>query len=193
MTPNSLGLRIASTTLAGVMTIYMAGCSKVEEPARAPSANTTIGTEIDDSLLTARVKAALFDNTDIKSLDLKVESRKGEVLLSGYVGNQDQMERAIAIVRSVPGVVSVNNGVSLKSAPTTIGTKIDDGIITAQVKAALMADDSVKSADISAVTRDGIVQLSGFVNNQPQIDRALEVARTIEGVSSVSNQMTIKK
>ncbi|HSO44433.1 MAG TPA: BON domain-containing protein [Rhodoferax sp.] len=182
-----------STLLAGVMTLYVAGCSKTEESASAPATSTTIGTDVDDGLLTARVKAALFDNIDIKSLDLKVETRKGEVLLSGYVLNQDQMENAVAIVSAVPGVVSVNNSVSLTGGPTTIGTKIDDGVITARVKTALMADDSVKSADIATVTRDGVVQLSGFVNNQGQIDRALEVARTIQGVSSVSNQMTIKK
>ena len=193
MTRNPLGLRIAGTTLAGVMALYMAGCSKVEEPARAPAASTTIGTEIDDSLLTTRVKAALLDNIDIKSFDLKVETHKGDVMLSGFVDNQDQIDHALAIARSVPGVVTVSNGVSLKGAPTTIGTKIDDVVITAQVKAALMADDSVKSADIAAVTRDGMVQLSGFVNNQEQIDRALEVARTIKGVSGVDNQMTIKK
>jgi len=193
MTRNPLGLRIACTTLAGVMTVYMAGCSKTEEPTSAPVAATTIGTEVDDSLLTARVKAALLDNIDIKSLDLKVETRKGEVMLSGFVDNQSQIDHALAIVGTVPGVVSVNNSVSLKGAPTTLGTKIDDGIITAQVKAALMADDIVKSADIATVTRDGVVQLSGFVNNQGQIDRALEVAHTIKGVSSVSNALTIKQ
>lgn len=192
MTRNPLGLRIASTTLAGVMTIYMAGCSKVEEPARAPAAETTIGTEIDDSLLTTRVKAALLDNIDIKSFDLKVETRKGEVLLSGFVDNQTQIDHALAIARAVPGVVTVSNGVNLKGAATTIGTKIDDAVITAQVKAALMADDSVKSADIAAVTRDGVVQLSGFVNNQPQIDHALALAGGIKGVVRINNEMSVK-
>jgi hyperosmotically inducible protein len=174
------------------MTFYLAGCSKVEEPARAPAANTTLGTEIDDSLLTTRVKAALLDNIDIKSFDLKVETRKGDVMLSGFVDNQAQIDHALAIARSVPGVVTVSNGVNLKGAPTTIGTKIDDTVITAQIKAALMADDSIKSADIAAVTRDGIVQLSGFVNNQPQIDRALAVAGSIKGVIRINNEMRIK-
>jgi phospholipid/cholesterol/gamma-HCH transport system substrate-binding protein len=64
---------------------------------------------------------------------------------------------------------------------------------TAQVKAALMADDSIKSADIAAVTRDGVVQLSGFVNNQPQIDRALAVAGSIKGVVRINNEMSIKQ
>ncbi|MFZ2122679.1 MAG: BON domain-containing protein [Rhodoferax sp.] len=192
MKKNLPGLRLASTVLAGVMTFYLAGCSKVEEPARAPAANTTLGTEIDDSLLTTRVKAALLDNINIKSFDLKVETRKGDVMLSGFVDNQDQIDHALAIARSVPGVVTVSNGVNLKGAPTTIGTKIDDTVITAQIKAALMADDSIKSADIAAVTRDGIVQLSGFVNNQPQIDRALAVAGSIKGVIRINNEMRIK-
>ncbi|WP_296494821.1 BON domain-containing protein [Rhodoferax sp.] len=193
MTRNPIGLRTASTLLAGVMMIYMAGCSKVEEPARAPAAETTLGTEVDDSLLTTRVKAALLDNIDIKSLDLKVETRKGEVMLSGFVDNQSQVDQALSITRTVPGVVTANNSISLKGEPTTIGTKIDDGIITAQVKAALMADDGIKSADIAAVTRDGVVQLSGFVNNQLQIDRALILAGSVKGVSRVSNEMSLKQ
>jgi hyperosmotically inducible protein len=193
MTKNCPGLRLASGALAGVMALFLVGCSKVAEPPGAPAASTTLGTEVDDSLLTTRVKAALLDNIDIKSFDLKVETRKGEVMLSGFVDNQAQVDHAVAIARSVPGVVTVNNSVSLKGAPTTLGTKIDDGLITAQVKAALMADDGIKSADIAAVTRDGIVQLSGFVNNQPQIDRALAVARSIQGVVRINNEMTIKQ
>jgi len=205
---NPLGLRLATATLVGVMTIYLAACSKTEAPASAPAAtppetsapavntpveSTTIGTDIDDSMLTANVKAALLDNIDIKSFDIKVETRKGEVMLSGFVDSPSQIEGALAIAHAVPGVVSVINSISLKGEPITLGTKVDDAVITTRVKAALMADDNIKGADISAVTRDGVVQLSGFVNNQGQIDRALEVARSIEGVSSVSNELTLKQ
>lgn len=198
MKTNPLGQRIGTATLAGAMAVYIAGCSKPAEPTSAPAPNapaptTTIGTDIDDSLLTTHVKAALLDNIDIKSFDLKVETRKGEVMLSGFVDNQSQIDQALAIARSVPGVVSVINSVSLKGEPTTLGTKVDDAVITARVKAALIADESVKGADISAVTRDGVVQLSGFVNNQGQVDRALEVARSIEGVSRVSNELSLKQ
>jgi hyperosmotically inducible protein len=82
---------------------------------------------------------------------------------------------------------------SLKGAATTVGNEVDDGIITAEVKAALLADAYVKSADIAVATRKGAVQLSGFVNNQSQIDRAIEVARGVKGVRSVDNQTSIKK
>ncbi|MDD5028342.1 MAG: BON domain-containing protein [Rhodoferax sp.] len=190
---NPLGLRILTSTVAGVMTISMVACGQTNEPASAPAATTTVGTDVDDTLLTTHVKTALADNIDIKSFDIKVETRKGEVMLSGFVDNQTQIDRAIAVAQAIPGVKSVDNRVSIKAGTTTIGTKIDDSIITAKVKAALMADETVKSADIAAVTRDGRVQLSGFVNNQKQIDNALQVARGIEGVSSVGNELSIKQ
>ncbi len=69
---------------------------------------------------------------------------------------------------------------------------IDDSVITAKVKAALLADDTVKGTAISVETNKGEVQLSGFVSNQQQRDRALEIARSVEGVQKVSNKMSVK-
>jgi hyperosmotically inducible protein len=75
----------------------------------------------------------------------------------------------------------------------TVGNKIDDGVVTTKVKSALLAEASIKSTDIMVVTRMGEVQLSGFVNNQSQIDRAIQVAQGVEGVTKVGNEMSIKK
>jgi hyperosmotically inducible protein len=113
--------------------------------------------------------------------------------LSGFVDSQTQVDRAIAVTRAVAGVKSIENKVSLKGAATTVGNKLDDGIVTAKVKTALLADANVKSFDIAVVTRKGEVQLSGFVDNPSQVDRAIEVASGVEGVRSVSNEMSIKK
>ena len=190
---NRFGTNNLSLALVGALSFYMVGCSKTEAPLTPPGTSTTVGTEIDDGLLTARVKAALADNIDIKSFDIKVETRKAEVMLSGFVDNQTQIDHAVAVARAVPGVLAIDNKVSLKGAPTSIGTKVDDTVITTRVKTVLMADEGVKSADIAVVTRNGEVQLSGFVNNQGQIDRALEISGGVEGVTKVSNDMSIKK
>lgn len=187
------GLLVLSMTLAGLMTLSIAGCNKPQETAGLPSATTTVGTEIDDSVVTASVKSALLGDADIKSFDFKVETRKGEVQLSGFVDNQAQVDRAIALTHGVAGVKSVQDKLNLKGAATTVGNKIDDGIISSKVKATLLNDANVKSFDIAVVTRKGEVQLSGFVDNQTQIDHAIQVAGGVEGVSSVSNQMSIKK
>lgn len=188
-----LALVVLSTTLAALITTSIAGCDKSLDTTGTPPTSTTLGTEIDDSVVTTRVRSALLADPDVKSLDLKVETRKGEVQLSGFVDNQIQIDRATAVTRAVAGVKNIDNKVSLKGAPTTVGNKVDDGIITTRVKAALLADPSIKSLDIAVVTRKDEVQLSGFVDNQSQIDRALEVARSIEGVRSVRNEMSIKK
>ena len=83
---------------------------------------------------------------------------------------------------------------SVPSAPgTTVGTKIDDSVVTTRVKSALLSDSSIKSFDIAVVTRKNEVQLSGFVDNQTQIDRAIEITRGVEGVESVINKMSIKQ
>ncbi len=185
--------RILITSLAGLMALTVVACSKTDDVAAQPVPSTTVGTEVDDTLLTTHVKTALMDNMEIKGFDFKVETRKGEVMLSGFADNRSQIELAVNITRAIPGVKSVNNNVSLKDGATTLGTKLDDGITTTRLKAALMADTTVKSADIAVVTRDGHVQLSGFVDNQAQIDRALEVARSVEGVTQVGNEMTLKK
>jgi hyperosmotically inducible protein len=186
-------LVVLSAMLAGASTIFVAGCNKPQEATGTPPASTTVGTEIDDSVVTTRVKAALLADPDVKSYGFKVDTRKGEVQLSGFVDNQTQIDQAIAVARGVTGVKGIDNKVSMKGADTTVGNKVDDGIVTAKVKAALVADASVKSLDIAVVTRKGEVQLSGFVDNQGQIDHATEVAHGIEGVRSVSNEMSIKK
>jgi 3-oxoacyl-ACP reductase-like protein len=76
---------------------------------------------------------------------------------------------------------------------TTMGEKVDDSVVTTKVKAALLADDTVKGMDISVKTVGGEVQLTGVVDNQAQVDRAVEVAKGIEGAQRVQNGMTVKQ
>jgi len=187
------GLPVLNILLAGVMAIFIAGCNKPQVAAGTPPPATTVGTEIDDSVVTARVKTALLAEPDVKSVDFNIETRKGVVQLSGFADNQAQVDRAAAVTRTVAGVRNIENNVSLKGAATTVGDTVDDGIVTARVKAALLAEASVKSSDIAVVTRRGEVQLSGFVDNLSQVDRAVEVARGVEGARSVSNEMSVKK
>jgi hyperosmotically inducible protein len=159
----------------------------------APAPSTTVGTEIDDTVVTTKVKSALLSDQDIKGFDIKVETRKGIVLLSGFVDNPARADRAMLVVRAVEGVKAVENNMTIKDGKVSVGNKVDDSIITTKVKSTLLSDPSVKSIDIGVVTRKGEVQLSGFVDNQAQIDRAIEVTRAVEGVQGVVNQMSIKK
>ena len=87
----------------------------------------------------------------------------------------------------------MENGVSLKGTPSTVGTKIDDASVTGRIKSALLAAPDIKSLDISVLTYKGEVQLTGFVNSQAQIDQATQIARATEGASSVKNELKNKQ
>jgi hyperosmotically inducible protein len=175
------------------MSVLAAGCSNEPDKAAVSPPAASVGTQLDDTVVTSKVKSALLADPDIKSFDLKVETRKGEVQLAGYVDNQTQIDRALATTRGVEGVKNIENAITIKVGAATVGNALDDGVITAKVKSALLADPNVKSFDIAVVTRKGAVQLSGFVDSQVQIDQAVALVLKVEGVSSIDNEMSIKK
>ncbi len=72
------------------------------------------------------------------------------------------------------------------------GEYIDDSVITSKVKAGIFGDESLKSGEINVETFKGVVQLSGFVNSQADINKAVAVARKVSGVTSVKNDMRVK-
>ncbi|MBU0730189.1 MAG: BON domain-containing protein [Proteobacteria bacterium] len=72
------------------------------------------------------------------------------------------------------------------------GEYIDDSVITTKVKAEIFTEASLKSSEINVETFKGVVQLSGFVKYQVDIDKAVEVARGVTGVISVKNDLILK-
>ena len=72
------------------------------------------------------------------------------------------------------------------------GEYVDDSVITAKVKTAIFNDPTLKVNEINVETFKGVVQLSGFVNSQADINRAVQVARGVAGVTSVKNDMRLK-
>ncbi len=72
------------------------------------------------------------------------------------------------------------------------GEYVDDTVITTKVKSAIFNEPGLKSAEINVETYKGVVQLSGFVRSQANINRAVEVARGVKGVKSVKNDMRVK-
>jgi osmotically-inducible protein OsmY len=72
------------------------------------------------------------------------------------------------------------------------GQYIDDTAITTSVKTAIFAEPGLKSAEINVETFKGRVQLSGFVSSAANADRAVQVAQTVRGVTSVANDMRVK-
>ena len=72
------------------------------------------------------------------------------------------------------------------------GEYVDDSVITGKVKASVFNDPALKSAEINVETFKGAVQLSGFVESQADIDKAVILARRVQGVTNVKNSMHVK-
>jgi osmotically-inducible protein OsmY len=72
------------------------------------------------------------------------------------------------------------------------GEYVDDKVVSAKVKAALVGDPTTKAYQIGVTTYEGVVQLSGFVDSTAQVARATEVARSVDGVREVKNELQIR-
>ena len=78
------------------------------------------------------------------------------------------------------------------SKQSSTGEYVDDSVITTKVKSLLAADDFLKSFQIGVETYKGVVQLSGFVNSQTAVDKAVEIAKNVQGIKSVKNDLVVK-
>ncbi len=83
-------------------------------------------------------------------------------------------------------------GCSSTSKQESTGEYLDDSVITTKVKTEIFKDPALKSAEINVETFKGVVQLSGFVNSQGDINKAVGIAQGVKGVISVKNAMQLK-
>ncbi|ORM66304.1 molecular chaperone OsmY [Pantoea rodasii] len=190
--------KIAKTLIAALATTaLMGGAAYAAETSstgsKIDSSMKKVDGFMDDSGITAKAKAALVDDEAIKSTDISVKTHQGVVTLSGFVASQDQAEKAVALVQKVEGVKSVSDKLHVKdSKQASLKGYAGDTATTSEIKAKLLADDIVPSRNVKVETTDGVVQLSGEVANQAQSDRAEKIAKAIEGVKSVKNDLKVK-
>lgn len=104
---------MARTPTSMLFSLLLAGLMALVVSCTTPAGRTT-GTVVDDATITAQVKAALFADKDVSGLAVSVDTFKGEVVLTGAVSTQAQMDKAEAIARSVNGVQNVKNLVKIK-------------------------------------------------------------------------------
>lgn len=152
------------------------------------------GEAIDDSMITSKVKIALIDDPVTKAGQINVETYRGVVQLGGFVDNSQQKEQATTVARSVTGVKEVRNDLRVSTKPqATTGQVIDDSMLTTSVEAKLMADTATKGYQINVGTQKGVVQLTGFVDSTAMKVKAGEIARSVEGVKEVRNDLEIRQ
>lgn len=169
-----------------VATLAMVACASTRTT-KSP------GEQVDDSVTTGRVKAALIADPVTKAHQIDVETFKGTVQLNGFVDTSASKTRATEVAKSTKGVTSVRNNLTVKTTERSGEAVIDDGAITTKVKTALAGDPRTKAHQINVETREGAVQLSGFVDTSEAKSTAEELARAVDNVKSVDNELDVKK
>ncbi|MGC9142102.1 MAG: BON domain-containing protein [Caldimicrobium sp.] len=150
----------------------------------------TVGTQIDDALITAKVKAKLIEDPITKARKIDVDTVNGVVTLTGIVDSEAEITRAIEIAKSVPGVKKVVN--NLRVGKRSIGSYLTDKEITAKIKAKFIADPELKAFSIDVDTLNGVVTLTGVVERESQKEKAVKLAKSIEGVKQVIVNIQVK-
>jgi osmotically-inducible protein OsmY len=150
--------------------------------AKAPAApNATAGDKIDDASITAEVTASLLAQRSTTALKPKASTTDGVVTLTGIDQNDAQKSQVTKFVADLNGVTGVINNMT------------DDSSITAEVRASLLSHDSTSGQHIKFSTTDGVVTLSGIAKNAAEKSLVTKLVTDINGVTSVTNNMTIQK
>ena len=151
--------------------------------------------ENSDGWLSMQVKYSLLYNRNVSGIKTQVFVTDGVVTLKGEADNQAQKDLAGEYAKDVNGVKNVNNEMTIaktsNKAEPTMGDKIDDASITAQIKMAFLTHHSTSAFKTGVETTNGIVTLSGIASNDAGKDMAAKVAGDVNGVTRVVNNMTI--
>jgi hyperosmotically inducible protein len=177
--------KIITALIAGTALVTLAACSATRTQ-QAP------GEQIDDAMLLTSVKSALASESISNAADVNVTVRRGEVNLSGFVDTAKDKSSAAELARNVEGVKSVKNDIAVHGESSTVGEVIDDSLLTAKVKTALIGSPDTKAHEIGVETKAGVVQLSGFVDNAAAVSAATAVAKSVTGVKDVKNELSVK-
>lgn len=149
-----------------------------------------------DAWLSAKVKDSLLFHESVSAMT-EVNAKDGIVTLQGEATSQAQKDLTTEYAKDVEGVKDVRNEmtVSKTSEKTlrTVGERIDDASITAQVKLSLLFHRSTSVLKTRVATKYGVVTLSGKAKNAAEKDLVTKLVNDIKGVKNVENQMTIEE
>jgi osmotically-inducible protein OsmY len=142
-----------------------------------------------------KVKTALLFHRNVSASGTTVYTRDGVVTLEGVADSEAAKELTTQYAKDVDNVKEVRNNMTIAPAPAapdaTIGDKIDDASITAQVKSTLLSHRSTSAVRTTVSTADGVVTVSGIAKNDAEKTLVTMLATDVKGVTSVINNMTI--
>lgn len=146
---------------------------------------------IDDNEISFEInrKLAAMDGELFKRVSTQV--RRGRVVLTGFVRNEEDSARVSKVAWSVGGVKQVDNELQT-GQPTSFAEKADDSLITTKLRALITGDSAIKSLNYSIKTVRGTIYLSGLAANPAELKRVIAHARSVSGVRNVVSNVDVK-
>ena len=151
--------------------------------------------EHSDTWINLKVKTALLFHRNVSASGTDVFVKDGIVSLRGEASSQAQKELTTEYAKDIDNVKEVRNEMTIATTPAqpaeTLGEKIDDASITAQIKSSLLSHRSTSALKTKVSTTEGVVTLSGIAKNDAEKSLVTKLVTDINGVTSVINNMTI--
>jgi hyperosmotically inducible periplasmic protein len=202
--------------LSGILVLclavgFMAGCNENSSRAEQKENPNQVGaTETrSDTAITAELKGKITDSELLDNTDISVETNNGVATLTGAVATEAQKAHAEELAKNTKGVTSVDNKlvVNPEKSKGIVGNaeeKAKEGYseskdalsnarITSEVKLKFAADDTVKALNIDVDTNNGVVTLNGTVNSKKELNQAVQLAKSVDGVKHVKSNLTISQ
>lgn len=186
----------------------------------AGAASTGASEASNDAQITSKVNSAMTQEERLRAANLEVEAKDGVVTLKGKVASEQAKERAAELARGVEGVQSVRNELEVDQQAAAgsqertgamgagaasgaqasgeqdrsrgIGAAVNDAAITAKVNTGLSVDKRLSAMDIDVDTENGVVTLKGKAPTEEAKRHAEEIARNVQDVRSVQNQLQVE-
>jgi hyperosmotically inducible protein len=171
---------VVASSLVGVAVLVLVGCSSTMVPE---------GRQSKDSGITSVVETSLQANDKVKARQVEVQTREGVVYLTGVVDTEEARREAGRVAWRTEGVYGVVNDLTV--GERTVGSWIDDVMISSKVKTKLIANSEIKAGNIDVSSSQGVVTLLGRVRTELVKRDAERIARGTAGVKDVNNELLV--
>ena len=177
--------------LIPLVTVFLfQGCAPVAITGATTAVSTvaadrrTAGSMLEDEAIEIKSRLALWDMEELsKRVHINFTSFNTTVLVSGEAPTEEDRQAVIDLVKNVEKVTVVHNEITI-AAPSSLLSRSGDTVVTAKIKAKLIAEKDLSGLHFKVVTENGVTYLMGLVSEE-EGDIATEIARRTGGVQKV--------
>ena len=149
----------------------------------------SLGTMVDDSVISATVKIKMISDNSVKARQIDVDVLNGVVYLIGLVGSSSQKKMATDIAKQIKSVRRVEN--QLVIGKTDVNQISNDIILTSKIRIQLLKDMDIRSTNIDVDTYNNIITLTGIVKSKKEKKKTLVIVQKVGGDRKIVDNLAV--